>query len=199
MICDTLPAIVRLPCWEKGCFILTVGQIENSVGMFGYNQLPNYNLDNPAEPGLAWVIEPNYRPSDGVRRMEGYLQYLAVGGKQSSVRRAIVTRINTQTGNIDATEISAGPGGWVALCIHDGTPTGGMTGAHVLTATAAGVAIHGTLTTGGQPWRILGLDTSGPIPTIAIEVDGHPLKLMLAAFTDEDISRVIGAPENPHC
>ena len=38
----------------------------------GYNQLPNYVLDNPAEPGLAWVIEPRYDDGLGHQKIEGY-------------------------------------------------------------------------------------------------------------------------------
>lgn len=130
-------------------FIITLNaDVENGKVSIGFNKKKNYELDEPDCCGLAFCFEPNYTDPSGHMCMEAYLEGQSRNGDQSSVRRGAMFKYRCDTGEFEAVELSAGPGGQVALCAHDGKAPN-ATGLHMLTARADGVRVSGRLEVDG--------------------------------------------------
>ena len=78
--------------------------------------------------------------------------------------RALMTRWNAVTGQVEASGLSAGVGGEVELCHHDGKPGTTATGKQILTARADGVRVTGRLEQDGAPvLRVLDMNETGAL------------------------------------
>ncbi len=154
---------LRLHGADRCDAILTMGVVENSVIVFGYNTLPNYVLDDVTDDGLAWCIEPCYTDPNGRECKEAYLQFQRRGTRQEHIRRPFMAKIRCDTGEVEAVELSAGPGGQGALCAHDGAVQN-ATGEQILTWRADGVRVAHRLELDGAPvLAALDLDASGAL------------------------------------
>src|SRR5678816_1115516 len=129
---------ILLPIENQPPAVLAAGQRSNAVIVFSHNLRPDYTLIDPSKPGCAFVIETCYCPpnadgSPGDQRLEMYMQYQkAWTTGPDGIVRAVMTRWNAVTGQVEASGLSAGVGGEVELCHHDGKPGTTATGKQIL-------------------------------------------------------------------
>lgn len=98
--------------------------VVNPLFIMGYNQIPGYSVNTTTQPGISWIIEPNYIDGTGHQKMEAYVQWIAsttIGSPDYVTLRPFFAQIDGDTHMPTTTLLSGGT--LVSLNLNTGTGT----------------------------------------------------------------------------